>query len=116
MDEKIDIDILSIDAKITAHFDGEIGKVVTYKSRLKELDAIVGSIKDKNVIDKIHEDMHMYISKIAEIESNKDYTFYMLEAIPIIEKYKKVLKTPVKLFFPAPCIKRYLTMPPRKRS
>lgn len=99
MDEKIDIDILSIDAKITAHFDGEILKVVNYKSRLKELNNIIGGIKDKNVIDKIHEDTQMYINKISEIENNKDYTFYMLEAIPVLEKYRKVLKTPVKFFF-----------------
>ncbi|MEI6371786.1 MAG: hypothetical protein WCO49_19085 [Nostocales cyanobacterium ELA608] len=103
MDEKVEkpaaVDIISIDSKIISYFDIEKEKVVNYKTRIKELSDIVLSIKDPNNINKIREDIAIYEQKISEFENNNNCAFYLLETLPIIEKYKQNLDTPIKINF-----------------
>lgn len=103
MEEKVKkpiaVDIISIDAKIISHFEVEKEKVVNYKTRIKELSDIVSSIKDTNNINKIHAEIALYGQKIDEFENNNNCAFYLLETLPIIEKYKQSLETPIKINF-----------------
>ena len=104
MEEKgvVKIDILQIDAKITSHFEEEVGKLTMYKLKVEELkhmtsmicdDEVVKGFGTVTIVDKIELEIKMYETMIEEIESNKDYTFYLYETLPILEKYKKILQT-----------------------
>jgi len=103
MDEKVDkptsVDIISIDTKIIYHFKVEKEKVINYKTRIKELTDIVSSIKDTNNINKVNKEIAMYNEKITEFENNNSCAFYLFETLPIIEKYKQNLETPIKINF-----------------
>lgn len=103
MDEKVDktsvVDIIHIDAKIIYHFEVEKEKVINYKTRIKDLADIVVHIKDTNNINMIRDEIALYTHKIAEFENNNNCAFYLLETLPILEKYKKHLETPIKINF-----------------
>jgi len=98
-EKKAGVDIINIDSKIIAHFEKENTNLVDYKSRLKELHSIANNIKDRSVFDLIYIEIDTFNEKIEAIENNSDYTFYLLESIPILERYKKILQTPVKINF-----------------
>lgn len=95
---KIDkIDILEIDRKIRSTFNKERGKLIEYQRRLTELknmnhipDRMKNEVK-KNIIDLER--------KIHDIETAGKESFYNIETIELVERYKTILKTPVVVSF-----------------
>lgn len=78
----LEVDILDIDSKIQNWFLEQESKLEMYKKQLKHC-------QDKTEIQK----------KIHDIETKESLSFYISETAEIIEKYKKILKTPLKISF-----------------
>jgi hypothetical protein len=94
-----DVDILAIDEKILKTFDLEQDTLPMLKQRLEELektDIFLLSLKHRNDIEKGIEKTRTAIEKI---ESERDRNFYISETAELLEKYRKILKTPLKLSF-----------------
>lgn len=94
-----DVDILSIDEKILKKFDMEKEGLPQLKFRLKELKKTNPSslsLKHRNELEKTQEKLE---SEIERIVSEGDRNFYISETAELLERYKKILKTPLKLSF-----------------
>ena len=98
-DKKGGVDIIDIDSKIIAHFEDENEKIFSYKSTLSELSDILTNLTDKSTSNLVSAEIEAVSEKIRKIETNHDYTFYLLETLSIVEKYRKILQTPVKVNF-----------------
>jgi hypothetical protein len=96
----MNIDIILIDNKIQQYFLEEASKIDKYKETLRELDLLInsddicGSIKNKIV-----EEHKICKERIEDLIIMTSYNFYIVESVPIIESYKKILRTPVKISF-----------------
>ena len=95
-----DLDILSIDSKIQLLFENESKKIPKYKERLEELEKTFRSakipIRSRVELEKSISDTRNTIEKI---NSKEGLNFYMIETAEILQKYRNILKTPVKLSF-----------------
>lgn len=95
-----DIDILSIDNKIQILFENQTNKLPEYKERLNELEK---TAKTNNISSRAKTELEKSIKEIKEtiqkIESKEDLNFYIIETAEILEKYRQILKTPIKLSF-----------------
>jgi len=101
----IDLDILSIDAKIKTNFEKEKKILPEYKKRLKELKITL----EKGVSLRIRSDLKKNIcdleEKIRKIESEKEKNFYTVDTAKHIADYKRILSTPIKISFMGKCKK-----------
>jgi hypothetical protein len=95
-----EIDILSIDDKIQLKFKNETKKLPEYKERLKELEKSLysGNLSSRNVFE-IEKNISELKNIIEKLDNNEEHNFYIIETAEILEKYKQILKTPVKLSF-----------------
>lgn len=95
-----ELDILSIDSKIRKKFEEEYNKLPIYKEKLEEIQI---SLENTNFNHKIRKTLEKgrkdLLNYIEEVETNKNFHFYIMETVIYIEKYKKILKTPIKLNF-----------------
>lgn len=94
------MDISSIDIKIQEYLRSEEKKLELYNSKITDIDALIfdPDIADcvKRRLETTRED---YAKRIGDLCSGKEYNFYVAESSPIIERYKTILKTPVKVSF-----------------
>ena len=94
------IDILNIDAKIRKNFEAYHAKLTDYKQKINEIDA---SLANTNIRDSIKNSLLKAKNELQEnihdIETRKSYNFYIMETSDFLEKYKKILKTPIKVSF-----------------
>ena len=96
----MNIDIIAIDNKIQEYFLNERDKLETYNIKLEEMQKLLLSPNIESSIRKrIKEECDEYKEKIEDITTMSNYNFYIVESFPIIEKYKKILRTPVKINF-----------------
>jgi len=94
------LDILSIDAKIKSTFQEEADKLPQYQEKLLDLQKTVekqtlSSRAYRNLESNI-EDLH---EKIYSITLGQKLNFYIAESAHLLEQYKHILQTPVKLSF-----------------
>jgi hypothetical protein len=96
----IDLDILNIDHKIKNIFEEERKILPIYKERLRELEITFNNcnipIRFRTDIEK---NINELIDTIQKIEENIKLNFYISETTELIEKYKQILKIPIKLSF-----------------
>ena len=91
------LDIISIDGKIQQAFKEEQRCIPEYKTKIDEIKKILNTEKlDACITKKLRSSIREYEEKI---NNNHSFNFYIIESLPLIEKYKKLLKTPVKLKF-----------------
>lgn len=94
------IDIIHIHELIIKYFESEIEKINVYEVQLKELQknnqSDTLSSKTKRMLNIQEEKLQ---SVIETIRKNSKYNFYIFNAVPLIERYKEMIKTPVKLSF-----------------
>lgn len=91
-----DIDILEIHSHICKFFEDKININSELYKRLQELEKTL--ILTKN--NKYKNELERNILTIKKnIENNEEYNFYITETIEIIEKYKSILKIPIKISF-----------------
>ena len=91
-------DILKIHNNIILNFENENEKLETYKKQLSILlnNDNCFSPKYKN---EITQKIHDVGRKINNIENNIDYNFFILETQEILDQYKKLLHSPLKVSF-----------------
>lgn len=98
-----DLDILNIDHKIRRDFEKDQEKLPIYHEKLQEL-----LITSKNTNIPIHtridldKNIKELSEKIEKIKSNRDLNFYISETAELLETYKFMLKTPIKISFTGP--------------
>jgi len=94
------LDIIHIHDLIVKHFDNETEKIKTYEQQLVDVQK---NINIENLSFKIKKSLIQQDEKlkttIADIKQNSKYNFYMFYAVPLIERYKELIKTPVKISF-----------------
>tara|TARA_B110000908_G_scaffold160938_1_gene204651 strand:- start:218 stop:1312 length:1095 start_codon:yes stop_codon:yes gene_type:complete len=94
------LDILSIDAKIKLTFKEDADKLPQYKEKLLDLQQ---TIKRETLSARAHRNLKLNITdledKISKILSGQQLYFYIAETAHLVEQYKKILQTPVKLSF-----------------
>jgi hypothetical protein len=93
-------DILCIDAKIMKSFKQEIEKLPIYKEKLLDLKKTADQI---NLTYRSRKTLNINIKnmekKIDDIETHRVMYFYTAETADLLEKYKRILSTPIKLSF-----------------
>lgn len=95
-----DTDILNLDLQIQKMFEVEHSRIKIHQKRLEELHKTLkdGSIP-LNVQNKLQNTIAELQEHITNVESQKDKHFYLSETSEIIEKYKDILKVPLKISF-----------------
>lgn len=90
------IDIINIDARIKKKYREEIDKITEYKEKLYELQKTLQT----NLSFRIKCEVQKNIKKISKkIENTNNLYFYISESAYLLEDYKKILQTPVKMNF-----------------
>ena len=95
-----DLDILSIDVNIKKNFDDEVNKISLYEEKLKNIeDALQNDNTIRKIRNKILNCKEELINYIEDLKIKKSKNFYLIETIEYIERYKEILKTPIKINF-----------------
>lgn len=94
------LDILSIDANIKNAFREETAKLIEYKDKLLDLNK---TVKKRTLSCRAYRNLRENIKdleeKISLISTGQCLNFYIAETAHLLEKYKEILQTPVKLSF-----------------
>lgn len=94
------LDILSIDSKIRNAFAEERSKLPRLHERISELKL---TEKNNNLSHQTRVELRKNISEltqqITELEANSKENFYLIETTEYIQKYREMLKTPIKVSF-----------------
>ena len=97
------LDILSIDAKIKQKFKEEYIKLPEYKEKLCDLEKTMNGENKEKLSYRAHKNLLSNITelkeKIDQIDMNEKLNFYIAKTGYLLEKYKNILQTPVKLTF-----------------
>lgn len=96
----LSLDIIHIHDLIIKHFESETEKLKFYETQLTELQK---NNANENISCKVKKTLQQQeeklINTIQDIKRNSKYNFYMFNAVPLIERYKELIKTPVKISF-----------------
>ena len=96
----MNIDIILIDNKIQQYFLEEAGKIEKYREILSSLDILLQTPDiGTSIKKKILEEHKTHRERIDDLINMTSYNFYIVESNDIIENYKKILRTPVKISF-----------------
>ena len=95
------VDIISLDASIQKHFKNEEQNLLKYEEKIREINEILEMEEklEKTTIKKLRKSIEDYLEKIENIKNRDNYNFYLTESLPILERFKKILRTPVKMSF-----------------
>lgn len=95
-----DVNILIIDAEIKKNFEKEHKNIDFYNNKLKDINNVLSN-KDLPIhtVNTLMKDKSIINEKIDEINNSTLYNFYVSETLELIESYKKILKTPIKINF-----------------
>lgn len=92
------VDVLGIDERIRKQFEEEHEHIPEYQERLDSLAASLQAPDLKRSVRKSLEKAHTTLKDyIYNLENNVDLNFYLIDTIPLIDRYKVILKTPIKL-------------------
>jgi len=95
-----ELNTLTIDANIRKNFEEKFEKLGEHKEKLQEILASLENDKLKRRVKCNLEKARNELSKyVDDLESKKYYHFYVMDSIPLIEVYKEILKTPMKVSF-----------------
>ena len=91
------IDILSIDTKIKQKFKEDAEKISQYQEKLMDLQK---TLKHSTLKARVRKDLEKNISQLTEkIGCIHNLHFYIADTAHLLERYKEILQTPVKLSF-----------------
>lgn len=94
------LDILAIDAIIRKKFEMEFSKLNEYSDKLEEIQVSLQNDKlRRNVRDNLEKARNELSEYIVEVSSRSKWNFYLMETVEYIERYKEILKTPIKVSF-----------------
>jgi|LakMenEpi03Aug12_release.lakeMendotaPanAssembly.Ray.scaffolds.fasta_scaffold320222_1 hypothetical protein len=97
-------DIFHIDDKIKKNIKNESKRIIHYKQELENLiNLYLNYQKETNISDKKKKELinkiELLKQKINDIENDISLAEYICVSTPILEKYKKLIQTPVKVSF-----------------
>ena len=91
------MDITEIDDMILQRFKENETLIPEYKRKIAEIESM--NIDDEVMKIKLQQAIDDYKQKIEKITSGSEYDFYISESFHILERYRQLLKTPVKVNF-----------------
>lgn len=94
-----EVNILSLDEKIKKRLSEDIKNLEIYKSRLVELEKTFSSNISYKVRNELKKNIIFLTNKIQKLESEEDLNLYIAETDEILEKYKNLMKKPMKISF-----------------
>jgi hypothetical protein len=102
----MDTDIISIDSQIQKSFQAELNNIDVYREKVADINKLLQN--DKDSLDepfcaKLKQSKEEYEKLIASISSADSFNFYTIESVPILEEYKLLLRTPLKMTFIGSC-------------
>lgn len=100
-----DIDILAIDLEIKNNYHNKLKNVEEYKKKLNNLIMYDKCKLPKKVNDSILNNCDNLKNEINKIETGEYLYFYILESAELVNEYKKILKTPLKMNFVGKSVK-----------
>ena len=94
-------DIICMDASIRSKFQDEYNKIGEYNNDLVKINNILDKTAklSKRIKENLLKKKDILTGKIKDITIKSSENFYIAETVSIIEEYKKILKTPIKLSF-----------------
>ena len=94
------VDILKIDNEIQTRIKNEYLRVSEYKETIKKLKAqMMTSNLSQTTVRMLNDTCVKLLEEINEIESNNRLNFYLVETTELINKYRDILNTPLKMNF-----------------
>lgn len=96
----MEIDIISIDNKIQLQLKEEEKKIDVYREIIKDIDKLLEkSSLDDSVKSRLLYSKQQFMEKSKKIEDGQLYNFYINDTLLLIQKFKLMLKQPVKKSF-----------------
>jgi hypothetical protein len=96
----LDVDILATDAKIKNVFRNEIKNIPNQKIKLKELKkSLEFNCLSIRIKKSLKDSISLLSEYIEKVEMKTDLYFYVSDSAEYIEKYKKIISTPIKISF-----------------
>jgi len=93
-------DILSIDASIHSNFENEIEKLPEHVEKLQDIER---SLELENIRPRVRATLEKgkesLLKKISDIKNSSTYNFYIMESAAIIDKYRSILESPIRMSF-----------------
>lgn len=93
------LDIIHVHELIIKYFENETEKLKLYKIQLQELQKNHNDLISSKVKKTLQQQEEKLLTIITNINKNSKYNFYMFNAVPMIERYKELIKTPMKISF-----------------
>jgi len=92
-------DIIQIDNRFKEDIKNRNNDIVKYKKLLNDLELTLSKDNKEKIKKVIIREYDGVKQKINDIENNKKLNFYLLDTALIIEKYKEILRKPIKISF-----------------
>lgn len=94
-----DIDIVAIDSKIHALHQDELAQIKILEAKRAECEAILSKNLSKIIEENLTNTIKNYDRQLKDLMESGDYQFYLAETVGLIEEYKQILRTPMKVTF-----------------
>ena len=102
-----EIDILTIDNKIRGNFEKEFENLKIYKEKLETVNkSLEKDFLKPRVCENLKLAKYQLENYIKDGETKNQYHYYLIETSDIIDKYREILKVPVKMSFMGKNIKK----------
>jgi hypothetical protein len=102
-----DVDILTIDSKIRGNFEKEFENLKIYKEKLSTVNkSLEKDFLKPRVSENLKLAKYQLENYINDVETKNQYHYYLIETSDIIDKYREILKVPVKMSFMGKNIKK----------
>lgn len=100
INETLDVDILDVDTKIKENFSSERDLLEDYKKRLQNIQKTLSlTTLRPRLRQQLEESEKELTDYIEDLETHRSFNFYILESADLLEKYKEILKLPIKVSF-----------------
>jgi ribosomal protein S24E len=102
----IDVDILEIDLKIIKNFEEHRMNISVYEDKKKDLEQclMLESITQRTR-NSLIESLKNLEDFLVDLRTNRTLNFYTIESAEILEKYRNILKEPLKVNFMGKAVK-----------
>lgn len=91
--------ILDIHSTILRTFNSDNDTLVVLQSKIEEFEQLLSSNNFSRTYTKAHAELSTLKSECVRLEKREDYYFYILNATPIVERYKDELSRPICIRF-----------------